>query len=1194
MLDKLPKDILGKYEELRFILSNKTLNKLSIIKNCLNTRMVVNLNAADEVYADIYKNLNDEIDEQWNDLTSLKTIYVPEPAGYYEARISTDENDSTVKHINGISLCEAELSQILLFDIEINTKADILREDYTIPTTFYNEEHPEASLLNRLLEKAPHYNIGYVTLSLRTVQKTYTFDSISLYDALIEISDEMKCLFQFDSITRTINVYDLQYYCNHCGHREDNMSACPNCGSHEIIKPYGKETSIYLSKENVAESLTLEDNSDQMKNCFKLKAGDALMTATIKNLNPNGSDYIYYFSEETKKDMPADLSLKLTEYDDLHSFYMNDYHLQLNEEIIGTYNHLIKKYNDHKYASYKYNNNNEKVLTDNNFIEIDNSISGFNNIIQLFYSNIDFKYYLESSLLPTILKEEQTAQIELEKVLTKGISPIGLSKVTSSTSQQTAESAIRNYINFILDKGYIADIQSESFDFLGENASEIDECRWRGKLHIYKNSNKEDTILSSTLTIIINNDYETYLKQKIEKELSDNEEYGSIYDIINISYSETDTEFKNALIYYSKNRLQAFFDAYEAALNILADLGQGQYGASFYESFYLPYFNRKNSIQYELELRTSELETIDILSTDIEEIKSTISGNLNLKNYLGEELWKVFNAYRREDTYENTHYISTNLDNAKLIKLANEFIDIAKKELIKSATRQVTLSGTFQNFLGIEAFKNAVDHLEMGCWLRIGIDDKVYKVRLISFEVSLDEQDSLSLTFSNVIHIHNILSDIQSILNSAKSMSTNYSYVTHQATQGADGNAVVQDWLKDGLDLTKLKIFNDKKRKVTTDKNGLTLRAYDDITNAYEPEQMKLTETSILLTDDDWKTVKTAIGKYWYIDPITNERKSTYGINAETLIGRLIIGESVKLSNKNGTMIFDENGLTLNSLNKNGKYRKVFTIQKDGVDKLYIDDNGNIVVNNAKVSGEISALSGLVGGWKIQNNKLSASKTYTKDGINNVDSAEITSDNGGMLVFDKTATSSSSNLSNKSIYHCTLGGGALEINYKYSETIGSTIHTYETGTNFTGGGVYLLTNGQVIGSLSYNPATGQSVMQADKIIGSISQGSLESLKDNIEIFGNATDILKKSSIYKYKLKTNKSRGLLKENYGFVIGKKYNTPEEVLAETKDSIELYSMAAINWQATKELIDIIDKMNERINYLEKEIKQINEKGV
>lgn len=1190
MLDKLPKDILGKYEELRFILSNKTLNKLSIIKNCLNTRMVVNLNAADEVYADIYKNLNDEIDEQWNDLTSLKTIYVPEPAGYYEARISTDENDSTVKHINGISLCEAELSQILLFDIEINTKADILREDYTIPTTFYNEEHPEASLLNRLLEKAPHYNIGYVTLSLRKVQKTYTFDSISLYDALIEISDEMKCLFQFDSITRTINVYDLQYYCNHCGHREDNMSACPNCGSHEIIKPYGKETSIYLSKENVAESLTLEDNSDQMKNCFKLKAGDALMTATIKNLNPNGSDYIYYFSEETKKDMPADLSLKLTEYDDLHSFYMNDYHLQLNEEIIGTYNHLIKKYNDHKYASYKYNDNNEKVLTDNNFIEIDNSISGFNNILQLFYSNIDFKYYLESSLLPTILKEEQTAQIELEKVLTKGISPIGLSKVTSSTSQQTAESAIRNYINFILDKGYIADIQSESFDFLGENASGIDECRWRGKLHIYKNSNKEDTILSSTLTIIINNDYETYLKQKIEKELSDDEEYGSIYDIINISYSETDTEFKNALIYYSKNRLQSFLDAYEAALNILADLGQGQYGASFYESFYLPYFNRKNSIQYELELRTSELETIDILSTDIEEIKSTISGNLNLKNYLGEELWKVFNAYRREDTYENTHYISTNLDNAKLIKLANEFIDIAKKELIKSATRQVTLSGTFQNFLGIEAFKNAVDQLEMGCWLRIGIDDKVYKVRLISFEVSLDEQDSLSLTFSNVIHIHNILSDIQSILNSAKSMSTNYSYVTHQATQGADGNAVVQDWLKDGLDLTKLKIFNDKNRKVTTDKNGLTLRAYDDITNAYEPEQMKLTETSILLTDDDWKTVKTAIGKYWYIDPTTNERKASYGINAETLIGRLIIGESLKLSNKNGTMIFDENGLTLNSLNKNGKYQKVFTIQKDGVDKLYIDDNGNIVVNDIKATGEIEATSGSIGNWIIDNSVLSTTLETDKETRHYTTSSKIDGRKGGLISFSHIIKDNNPEWPNSTEESMILSPtSGFIINYGFYERNARR----EASTRISGYGISIGANANG-GTFMINPGDWLSYLDCYGVKAvEITQTSLEEIKDNITLFNGATNIIKKSDIYEYDLKDLLKNDIHEKKYGFVIGERYRTPKEVISKN-DSINQYSMAAINWQATKELIHIIDKMNERINYLEKEIKQINEKGV
>ena len=982
-LSTLPKDILGNTEELNLVVADKMLEKHGIIQNVMNTKISFNFNAADEIYADIYKELNGISCKQWDQLTSLKTIYIPEPAGYYEAKISLDENDSTIKHLSGISLCEAELSQINLYNIEINTESDILREEYTIPTTFYNEEYPEASLLDRLMEKIPHYSIGYVALSLRKVQKTFTFDNISIYDALMKIADEIECLFQFDSLTRTINVYDLLYYCKHCGHREDQMKICSKCDSEQIIEPYGEETSIFISTDNIAESITLEDNADQIKNCFRLKAGDELMSATIRQLNPNGSDYIYYFSEDMKQDMPKALVDKLQDYDVLYDYYLNEYQIPCDNDLLKeSFNTLVKKYNHHSYASYKYDDDNNKVLTDNTFVEIDDAQVGYAYLTNLNYSIIDFKYYLESGLLPTVLHDEKTAQKELEKVLLKGISPIGLSKVSASTSQQTAESAIKNYIQFILSQGYTSTLQTESFDYLGQNNSGIYECRWSGKIHIYRYSDKEDSFLSDTLTIIINNEYEVYLKQKIEKELSDDEEHGSIYDLINISYSESEVQFKTALCYYSKNRLLSFLDAYEAALNLLADLGQGQYGASFYERFYVPYFNRKNLIKKEYDLRVDELKRCTDTLSMIEKIKSDIAEVLDLKLFLGHSLWTLFNTYRREDTYENQNYVSTSLNTSQMIARAEEFIKIASQELMKSSTHHINITGQFKDFLSIEQFKNHVEQLQLGCWIHLSIDDYIYKVRFISCEKTLNSQDNIPLTFSTTTKTNHLLSDIENILNSAKSMSTNYSYTTHQASQGAEGNAVVQDWLKEGLDLTKLKIFNDKKRKVTTDKNGLTLRAYDDIEDVYEPEQMKLTETSILLTDDDWETVKTAIGKYWYIDPITNERKVTYGVNAETLIGRLIIGETLKLSSKTGTMIFDENGLTLNSTNKAGKYQNVFTIQKDGVDKFYINDSGKLKLIDIEASGKITGSE--INGGKIISSFITNGSTFNVDANGNM------------------------------------------------------------------------------------------------------------------------------------------------------------------------------------------------------------------
>lgn len=83
-------------------------------------------------------------------------IYIPhlDTASFnpwYELSVETDEDDATIKHCQGVHLQEAELGQLSLNDIEINTEDDIARDDYT-PTIIYDPTNPEGSALDRILK----------------------------------------------------------------------------------------------------------------------------------------------------------------------------------------------------------------------------------------------------------------------------------------------------------------------------------------------------------------------------------------------------------------------------------------------------------------------------------------------------------------------------------------------------------------------------------------------------------------------------------------------------------------------------------------------------------------------------------------------------------------------------------------------------------------------------------------------------------------------------------------------------------------------------------------------------------------------------------------------------------------------------------------------------------------------------------
>lgn len=104
----------------------------------------------------------------------------------------------------------------------------------------------------------------------------------------------------------------METCCLSCGYRsEDSFTVCPECGRTIIHKPYGKDTSIFIDKNNLGSDIQLTSETDSIKNCFRVIGGDDLINATLKNINPNGSNYIYYFNKDTLLDMPNELQSKI-------------------------------------------------------------------------------------------------------------------------------------------------------------------------------------------------------------------------------------------------------------------------------------------------------------------------------------------------------------------------------------------------------------------------------------------------------------------------------------------------------------------------------------------------------------------------------------------------------------------------------------------------------------------------------------------------------------------------------------------------------------------------------------------------------------------------------------------------------------------------------------------------------------------
>ena len=313
-------DMNNKVELPTFILRNKSLHNLGSIKGVQSFNTTFNLNSCQEFSCEIYKFENDVENPLWDKIKDNKIIYIPEFNEQYEIGVSIDDENATKKTITGKSLCEAELSQRILRDIEINTTdADVLRDDYQV-SVFYNETNHKYSILHRILDKVPHYKIGYVSPTLRGISRIFSIDGTSIYDFMTgDLADEFDCLFQFDSLSRTINCYDLLNYCPECKKRFDSSESrykliCPKCGNTKnIIKGYGDDTTVFISKDNLANSINLQTNKDNVKNMFKIIGGDDDVTTAVSYLTMNNG-YIINITDDMKSDMSEALVKKVNEY----------------------------------------------------------------------------------------------------------------------------------------------------------------------------------------------------------------------------------------------------------------------------------------------------------------------------------------------------------------------------------------------------------------------------------------------------------------------------------------------------------------------------------------------------------------------------------------------------------------------------------------------------------------------------------------------------------------------------------------------------------------------------------------------------------------------------------------------------------------------------------------------------------------
>lgn len=1032
-------------DEITIVLERRDFSKYGKLKDVTDIEYKDTMNAP-ELSFNVYKT-DDQI---WDKINNYNLVYIPEYKEHFSISVNTTEENTTQKSVTCTYLPVSELQNVKLRNIQINTEDDIARDDYDAdyPTIFYRDLSAysegstmykklyNASLLHRILDKASNYKIGHVDTSLKDLKSwfQYSISDSNIYDELTgEISDDYQCLFKFDSNTRTVNVYDLCNTCHDCGYRGDFHDKCPECGNTNYNGAYGEDTSIYVSKENLSTSASIESSEDSLKNCFYITGGDDLMTSAVAIANPSGTNYIVEFSDEMYENMPEDLVTKIKTYNSNYQDCMSKKKFTLSANLVEGYNTIVKYINAH-YP--KIDDNGNKVERYN---VISSPIIGYKNIASLCFDCIDIGLILQTSMGKTIEMDNLTIQETMNLLTFANLSPIAVksnvSWVATSVVSNTVLGACKALINTALYKVEIVDASYSK-----------DKHVWKGKFKLTSIEDKTITLIGSEVSIAVNNDMEKYLKQNIQRCLN---KLDTNYKDLK-SLETSDSDFQSELAYYSFDYLSGLKDSFGDVLGIILESEQDEL-KNKYQTWYS---NRIGWLENEMNKRQAQIDIVhqlynyDSKSGSVYNIQNSLQDELNLESYLGKDMWITFCAFRMEDTYQNDNYISDGLDNGELVTRATELIDTAKKELYKASHVQYTVSSTINNLLALKEFQPIVNKFETGNWIHVCVDEKIYYLRLLSYKIFYSDISKIEVEFSTVERTWSGSSDVKSVIDSAQAIASSFSYTIQKEKNNTGASKYVQDWVQKGMNATVTKIVNNAdNQNVVYDSSGILCRAYDDLTETYDLCQSRWINSGLYITDDGWQTVKAAIGKYIYVNPETGNEVTTMGVIGDTIVGKLLIGENLGIYNTNNSMTFNSDGLTItngtNTFIVNPNDEKLFRITKSSNDVLWADKNGNLnltgnitgsSITGGKIYGttisgaEVSSSSFIGGNINIGDDNfiVDAGGNITSKGVLNLANGGVTYNSKDGLKVTGTINANGGTFSNTITCTGTISGGIIK------------------------------------------------------------------------------------------------------------------------------------------------------------------------
>ena len=907
---RLPKDLLSEtYIKPRLFLCEVDKERICQLETT-NTKASLKFNTYSELSFDVGRIYNDvttgetQVNPFYDKIEAVRLIEL-ENFGYFELQGPELTSDG----INEMKSCTAygleyTLSQKYLTDFYINRgttdSVEVINapsETEIIPITLYNPTNTKLSLLHLVLGHVYGWKIGHVDASLQTLSRQFEVDRESVYDFLMnEVCEKFNCYIIFDTINNTVNVYAESLTAKFIGDGQTNkFTISPPFAQIGTVSIDGYKTTRWTYNESTG-VLTLEDIPGSGGH---IEVVDGALTewetdvfVTFDNLSQEIN--INYDADSIKTRLTVtygddydirEVNLGLPYLTDLSYYYTIDW---MGEDLYNAYKAYLQKTNSSQ-SSYTKNSQeilkiNDKIKYEENRLSLTYSLATSVNsqTVGTYYTrqqNTDGSYYYSEVSLPS----EYKAGVNY------------YSNVTTNLNEDKV-----NNLYAVLKEYFYAHFH--------EDTNKKAEC--------ITNLNKlsEDFKFMKTYTV-------TYLSNALNNETLISNIDTAIANFLTEMWSEIGRAPLSQLYLATYKSVQE--TNIKAGWSITSNDNYG---------YYYPVIIFINSIESEISNRDKIIDGYKASRSVFENANKDISDSLLMdRNFEADQLIRL-NAFLREDELHLDDIVETSLDDiSSSFKIKQDAMESGRIELQKLCQPQLQFSMTMANIYALTEFEPIIGQFQLGKVIKVGLrPDYIKQSRLLQVDINFDDFSDFSCEFGELTSLRtqsDIHADLLSqAISAGKSVATSSSYWTRGSDQATATDLKIQQGLLDAT--TKIKAI-DGSQGVVIDKYGIHLTKIND-DGSTDPHQTWLVNNMILMSDDGFKTSRSAIGE------VTVEGNTYYGIIAEMVLSGYIEGSSIV----GGTIKIGE------SVDENGNKTYAFEVHPDGTVTMgggsgYVDKDGN-------------------------------------------------------------------------------------------------------------------------------------------------------------------------------------------------------------------------------------------------------------